>query len=201
MRFVCRDAGARAGRHRRQLLRAWRRQHHVDPAGQPGPQGRADDHAARGVPASDGGDAGGGGGRPAGERRHPSRHRHRDAAGDADHVLAGGTRRADRPLQPGDARDGAGGAARGSSGWRAADAARSPRCAAAAARRCGRRDCGSTGQHSGARSGALPGTDEHRGAHRDTMAPGGGALGRGIGERLSAPGGYRRVSTMRPGAP
>ena len=36
MRAVCRDAGARAGRDRRQLLRAWRRQHHVDPAGEPG---------------------------------------------------------------------------------------------------------------------------------------------------------------------
>ncbi len=81
--------GLAAGRHRRQLLRARRRQHHVDPAGQPGPQGRADDHAARGVPASDGGDAGGGGGRPAGDRRHPSRHRHRGAAGNADHALAG----------------------------------------------------------------------------------------------------------------
>ena len=88
--------------------------------------------------------------------RDPARHRHRDAAGDADHVLAGGTRRADRPLQPGDAADGAGGAARGSSGWRAADAARSPRCAAAAARQCGRRHCCSTGKHSGASPGPCP---------------------------------------------
>ena len=49
--------GLARGRHRRQLLRAGRRQHHVDPAGQPGPPGRAGDHAAGGVPASDGGDA------------------------------------------------------------------------------------------------------------------------------------------------
>ena len=45
--------GLRAGRHRRQLLRARRRQHHVDPAGEPGAQGGAGDHAAGGVPASD----------------------------------------------------------------------------------------------------------------------------------------------------
>ena len=53
MRAVRRGAGARAGRHRRQLLRARRRQHHVDPAGEPGAQGGAGDHAAGGVPASD----------------------------------------------------------------------------------------------------------------------------------------------------
>ena len=46
--------------HRRQLLRARRRQHRVDPAGEPGAPGRARDHAARGVPASDRGGAGGG---------------------------------------------------------------------------------------------------------------------------------------------
>ena len=51
----------RAGRHRRQLLRAWRRQHRVDPAGEPGAACRAFDHAACGVPAPDGGGAGGGG--------------------------------------------------------------------------------------------------------------------------------------------
>ena len=61
VRAVCRGAGARAGRHRRQLLRARRRQHHVDPAGEPGAQGGAGDHAAGGVPASDGRGAGGGG--------------------------------------------------------------------------------------------------------------------------------------------
>ena len=33
------------------------------------------------------------------------------------------------------------------------------------------------------------------------LAPDGGAAGRGIGERLPAPGGYRAGSTMRPGAP
>ena len=55
-----------------------------------------------------------------GDRRQPSRHRHRGAAGDADHALAGRARRTDRPLQPGDAADGAGGAARRSSG--------APRC-------------------------------------------------------------------------
>ena len=47
-------AGARACRHRRQLLRAWRRQHRVDPAGEPGAACGAVDHAACGVPASDG---------------------------------------------------------------------------------------------------------------------------------------------------
>ena len=39
--------------HRRQLLRARRRQHHVDPAGEPGAPGWAGDHAAGGVRASD----------------------------------------------------------------------------------------------------------------------------------------------------
>ena len=45
MRAVRRGAGAGADRHRRQLLRAGRRQHHVDPAGEPGAGGRALDHA------------------------------------------------------------------------------------------------------------------------------------------------------------
>ena len=62
VRAVCRGAGARAGRHRRQLLRAGRRQHHVDPAGEPGAQGGTGDHAAGGVSASDRGGAGGHGG-------------------------------------------------------------------------------------------------------------------------------------------
>ena len=66
MRAVCRGAGGGAGRHRRQLLRAGRRQHRVDPAGQPGAAGRAVDHAAGGVPASDRRGAGGGGGRRGG---------------------------------------------------------------------------------------------------------------------------------------
>ena len=56
--LFARGAGARAGRDRRQLLCAGRRQHHVDPAGEPGAAGRAGDHAAGGVPASDGGGAG-----------------------------------------------------------------------------------------------------------------------------------------------
>ena len=51
VRAVCRGSGRRAGRHRRQLLCAGRRQHHVDPAGEPGAAGRACDHAAGGVPA------------------------------------------------------------------------------------------------------------------------------------------------------
>ena len=41
VRAVCRGAGGRAGRDRRQLLRAGRRQHHVDPAGEPGARGGA----------------------------------------------------------------------------------------------------------------------------------------------------------------
>ena len=53
VRPVRRGAGGGAGRRRRQLLRARRRQHHVDPAGEPSTQGRAADHVARGVPASD----------------------------------------------------------------------------------------------------------------------------------------------------
>ena len=60
VRAVCRGAGARPGRHRRQLLRARRRQHRVDPAGEPGAAGRTVDHAADGVPASDRRGAGGG---------------------------------------------------------------------------------------------------------------------------------------------
>ncbi len=87
--------------------------------------------------------------------------------------------------------DGAGGAARGSSGWRAADPARSPRCAAAAARRCGSRDCGSTGPHSGARSGVLP-------RPRHGAEPDGRAFGRGSGERLPAPGGHRGARRCGP---
>ena len=62
VRAVCRGAGAGAGRRRGQLLRAWRRQHRVDPAGEPGAAGGAVDHAACGVPASDRRGAGGGGG-------------------------------------------------------------------------------------------------------------------------------------------
>ena len=58
LRAVRRAAAPAAGRHRRQLLRAWRRQHRVDPAGEPGAAGRAFDHAAAGVPAPDGGGAG-----------------------------------------------------------------------------------------------------------------------------------------------
>ena len=46
VRAVCGGAGGRAGRDRRQLLCAWRRQHHVDPAGEPGAAGGAVDHAA-----------------------------------------------------------------------------------------------------------------------------------------------------------
>ena len=104
----------RVGR-RGQLLRAGRRQHRVDPAGEPGAAGGSVDHAARGVPASDGGGAGGGGGcgsgacvgvgggrsGAAGDRR---------LAGDADHALAEGAGRAARAVQPGDAAAGAGGA-------------------------------------------------------------------------------------------
>ena len=60
VRAVCGGAGAGAGRHRRQLLRARRRQHHVDPAGEPGAPGWAGDHAAGGVPASDRCGVGGG---------------------------------------------------------------------------------------------------------------------------------------------
>ena len=41
MRAVCRGPGGGAGRPRRRLLRARRRQHHVDPAGEPGAQGWA----------------------------------------------------------------------------------------------------------------------------------------------------------------
>ena len=57
----------------------------------------------------------------------------RGLAGDADHALAAGARRADRSLQPGDAAAGAGGSARGGSGGGAAGGARSSRCVAAAA--------------------------------------------------------------------
>ena len=70
------------------------------------------DHAARGVPASDGGGAGGGGGRrwlrpaPDADRDDCGRR----AAGDADHALAEGARRPDRAVQPVAAAAGAGGA-------------------------------------------------------------------------------------------
>ena len=113
---VCRGAGARAGRHRRQLLRARRRQHHVDPAGEPGAQGGAGRSRRarcssirplrrwRGLPSLSGSSG-----------RRAARHRHRWLAGDADHALAGGARRADRSLPPGDAAAGAGGSAGGSS--------------------------------------------------------------------------------------
>ena len=74
VRAVCRGAGAAAGRHRRQLLRARRRQHRVDPAGEPGAQGGAGDHAAGGVPASDRGGAGGGGQARGAERCGAARH-------------------------------------------------------------------------------------------------------------------------------
>ena len=76
VRPVCGGARARAGRDRRQLLRARRRQHHVDPTGEPGAQGRAGDHAARGVPASDRRRAGGGGGSGCADALPCSRDRH-----------------------------------------------------------------------------------------------------------------------------
>ena len=58
VRAVCRGSGAGAGRHRRQLLCARRRQHHVDPAGEPGAHGGAADHAAGGFPTPERGGAG-----------------------------------------------------------------------------------------------------------------------------------------------
>ena len=72
-----------------------------------------------------------------------ARHRDRRVAGDADHALAAGARRADRSLPPGDAAAGAGGAARGSIWSARCRRARSSRCAAAAAHCCcaGRRLC------------------------------------------------------------
>ena len=132
VRAVCRGAGACPGGHRRQFLCARRRQHHVDPAGEPGAQGRSHHHAAGGVPASDGCGSGqcrrgGGGG-----RHSPARHCGGLAAGDADHVLAGRARRRARGLPSGDAAAGAGGPARGRSGGGVADAAGSPRRFAAA---------------------------------------------------------------------
>ena len=102
VRAVCRGAGARAGRHRRQLLRARRRQHRVDPAGEPGAAGRAVDHAAGGVPASDRGGAGGGGRRCGGAcgvgavGGRSGAACGRRLAGDADHALAEGARRTAR---------------------------------------------------------------------------------------------------------
>ena len=109
--LFARAAAPAAGRHRRQLLRAGRRQHRVDPAGEPGAAGRAVDHAAAGVPAPDGGGAGCGGGSCGGWRRGGGGGRRCGGrrAGDADHALAEGAWRAAVAVQPGDAADGAGG--------------------------------------------------------------------------------------------
>ena len=85
VRAVCRGAGARAGRDRRQFLCTRRRQHRVDPAGEPGPAGRPDHHPARRVPAAD---RCGPGGSHHDDRRasgHGVRPSGRRAAGNADH--------------------------------------------------------------------------------------------------------------------
>ena len=49
VRAVCRGAAARSCGSGRQLLRAWRRQHRVDPAGEPGPACGSSADAASGV--------------------------------------------------------------------------------------------------------------------------------------------------------
>ena len=133
--LFARGAGRRAGRDRRQLLRAGRRQHHVDPAGEPGAPGGAGHHGARGVPASDGCDAGGRCGACRGGSLRAARPCGRRLPGDADHALAVAARRADRALPSGGAAARAGGPAGGASGCCAAGGARSSRCVAAA--RCG----------------------------------------------------------------
>ena len=135
--------GARAGRHRRQLLRARRRQHRVDPAGEPGAAGRAVADAARGVPASDGRGAGGAAGAARSRRRGAVRQpaaRLAVGALPATPIMRwlqerGGPIDA---VQPVDAAAGAGGAAERASDGGAAGGAGSSRRAAAAAR-CGRR--------------------------------------------------------------
>ncbi len=92
---VCRGAGRGGGRSRRQLLRTGRRQHHVDPAGKPGPAGRSRYHRTGGVPAPDGCDAGGGCGFRWGAGRGTCGCCDRWPAGDADHALAVAARWAD----------------------------------------------------------------------------------------------------------
>ena len=109
-----------------------RRQHHVDPAGEPGAQGRADDYAARGVPASDRGSTVRRCGPGCADTLPSSGDRHRSTAGDADHALAAGAWRSDRSLLPGDAAAGAGRSATRSSRGRLAEPARSSRCVAVA---------------------------------------------------------------------
>ena len=113
------------------------------------------DHAARGVPASDRGGAGGG-------SRALWRSRRlgavgggagaacgRGLAGDADHALAEGARRSARRVQPVDAAAGAGGACAGASDGGAGGGARSSRRAAAAAH------AGAAGWFGRMRSGGL----------------------------------------------
>ena len=108
--------GVEAGRHRRQLLRAGRRQHHVDPAGEPGAQGWAGDHAASGVRASDRRGLGCRCQSGCGDSRlRRDRHRHWRTAGDADHALACWSVAGRSTVPPGDAAAGAGRAAGGSS--------------------------------------------------------------------------------------
>ena len=76
--------------------------------------------------------AGGSCRRCAGDRRRPTRSRHRSPAGHADHALAGRASRADRALQPDDAAAGAGRSAGEAPDCRPAGRARSSRCVAAA---------------------------------------------------------------------
>ena len=197
VRAVRRDAGARRGRHRRQLLRARRRQHPVDPAGQPGAPRRAGDHAAGRVPAPDRGEPGGGGRRIGGgdSAATPDLAVGRPA-GDADHALAGRARRLDRPLQPGDAADGAGHADRRSI-W-------APRCrpCSTITTRCG---CGSMWL---AENGAIfftrhrnlaPRSCLHHGDARRAWQLQRAAAWVGAATDVPAPGRRSRGSTTRPG--
>nr|WP_254696360.1 amino acid adenylation domain-containing protein [Lysobacter enzymogenes] len=95
-----RSAGAGAGRHRRQFLRPRRRQHQLDPVGQPRAQARVGDHRARCIPPADRGSAGGDGRAAAAQRSRAGAGADRRVAGHADHALAAGPARAGAHVQP-----------------------------------------------------------------------------------------------------
>ncbi|CAM5406698.1 D-alanine--D-alanyl carrier protein ligase [Streptomyces violaceorubidus] len=92
--------GPRRGGRRRRVLRPRRRQHHVDPAGQPRPTGRTRTVRTRRLRAPDRGGTRRGRHRDRHHRHGGTRRRHRRRTLDTDHAVVPRTRRSGRPVQP-----------------------------------------------------------------------------------------------------
>ncbi|MEK8104433.1 amino acid adenylation domain-containing protein [Micromonospora sp. M12] len=176
-------------RRPRQLLRAGRRQHHLDPTQRTGTRGRPGDLAAAGLRAAYGGGARHGGGIP--DRRGRGRGWQRPGAPHPDHALVAGTRRHNGRLWTVDAPA----RSEGRQPRRGRRGCRGPGHPARHAAPASRRHCrrlGSDGGRAGSRA------SRHRGAprggrRRDARGPGGASWpGRsGAGERAADAGSGR----------